>query len=42
MLIKMYVHDIYSRLLAGAILSIRKYEYDIATVIIEFDEFFLS
>ena len=29
MLSKMYVHDIYSRFRAGAILSIRKYEYDL-------------
>ena len=30
MLLKMYVHDIYK---AGAILSIRKYEYDFITTV---------
>ena len=33
MLIKMYVHDIYIRLRAGAILSIREYEYDFITTV---------
>ena len=28
MLIRMYVHDIYSRFRAGAIVSVRKLEYD--------------
>ena len=38
MLIKIYVHGINSRFRAGAILSIRKYEYYfINTVTIEFD-----
>ena len=41
MLIKMYLHAIYSRFPAVAILSIRKYEYDyITTVTIEFDYYF--
>ena len=41
MLIKMYVRCIYSRFSAGAILSIRKYEYGfITTVNIEFDDTF--
>ena len=43
MLIKMYVHDIYSRFRAGASLSIRKYEYDFnSTVTIAFDDSFPS
>ena len=44
MLIKMYVHDICSRLRARAILSIRKYRiYDfVTTVTIEFDDSFQS
>ena len=43
MLIKMYVHDIYSRFRAGAILCIRKYEYDlITTVTIGFSDSFQS
>ena len=42
-LIKMYVHDIYSRFLAEAILYIRQYEYDfITTVTIEIDDSFQS
>ena len=32
MFMKMHVHDIYSRFRTGAILSIRKYEYDFITV----------
>ena len=43
MLIKIYVHDMYSRFLAGAILSFRKYDYDfITTVTMEFDASFQS
>ena len=39
MLIKMYVYDIYSLFRAGAILSIKKFEYDfITTVTIELDD----
>ena len=33
MLIKIHVHDIYSRFRAGAILSIGKYEYDFITTV---------
>ena len=43
MLIKMYVHDIYSGFRAGAILSIRQYEHAfITTVSIEFEDSFQS